>query len=104
MFLHAYYREVARSCLTHYVDHSSTTVTQPNPPRVSERRGIVEVKATGGDTKLGGEDFDAEVVTWLLSELKKKGHDDFDAKTKAKARAKLRPEEPRSQSESIRFL
>jgi L1 cell adhesion molecule like protein len=48
--------------------------------------GIVEVKATGGDTKLGGEDFDAEVVTWLLAELKKKGHDDVDAKTKAKAK------------------
>jgi L1 cell adhesion molecule like protein len=48
--------------------------------------GIVEVKATGGDTKLGGEDFDNEVVNWLLGELRKKGHDDVDAKTKAKVK------------------
>lgn len=36
--------------------------------------GIVEVKATGGDTHLGGEDFDMALVDWALAELKKKGH------------------------------
>ena len=34
--------------------------------------GIFEVKATGGDTHLGGEDFDSAVQDWVLSEFKKK--------------------------------
>ena len=31
----------------------------------------VEVKATGGDTHLGGDDFDQKVINWLVSEFKK---------------------------------
>lgn len=31
----------------------------------------VEVKATGGDTHLGGEDFDQKIVSWLINEFKK---------------------------------
>ena len=31
----------------------------------------VEVKATGGDTHLGGEDFDQKIMDWLLSQFKK---------------------------------
>ncbi len=31
----------------------------------------VEVKATGGDTHLGGEDFDQTIMDWLVSEFKK---------------------------------
>ncbi|MBI3335528.1 MAG: molecular chaperone DnaK [Candidatus Portnoybacteria bacterium] len=31
----------------------------------------IEVKATGGDTHLGGDDFDQAIITWLLSEFKK---------------------------------
>jgi len=31
----------------------------------------VEVKATGGDTHLGGDDFDQRVMDWLVSEFKK---------------------------------
>ena len=34
--------------------------------------GIFEVKATGGDTHLGGEDFDSAIQDWVLSEFKKK--------------------------------
>merc|ERR1712159_16590 len=33
--------------------------------------GVFEVKATNGDTSLGGEDFDAELVQFLSSEFKK---------------------------------
>jgi len=47
--------------------------------------GIVEVKATGGDTRLGGEDFDMCLTDWLLGELKKKGHTP-DEKIRAKAK------------------
>ena len=32
-------------------------------------RGVFEVLATGGDTALGGDDFDAAVVTWILQQL-----------------------------------
>ncbi len=32
-------------------------------------RGVFEVLATGGDTALGGDDFDAAVADWLLAEL-----------------------------------
>lgn len=34
--------------------------------------GVVEVKATNGDTFLGGEDFDGRVISWLVDEFKKK--------------------------------
>src|SRR5258705_9116526 len=33
--------------------------------------GVFEVKATNGDTHLGGDDFDARVMDWLVSEFKK---------------------------------
>jgi len=33
--------------------------------------GVFEVKATNGDTLLGGEDFDNTLVTWLVGEFKK---------------------------------
>lgn len=33
--------------------------------------GVFEVLATNGDTHLGGDDFDKEILNWLLSEFKK---------------------------------
>ncbi|MFH1899605.1 MAG: molecular chaperone DnaK [Patescibacteria group bacterium] len=33
--------------------------------------GVFEVKATNGDTYLGGDDFDQKVISWLLEEFKK---------------------------------
>ena len=33
--------------------------------------GVFEVKATNGDTHLGGDDFDARVMDWLIDEFKK---------------------------------
>src|SRR3989337_518207 len=33
--------------------------------------GVFEVKATNGDTHLGGDDFDQRVIDWLLAEYKK---------------------------------
>jgi molecular chaperone DnaK len=32
--------------------------------------GVVEVKATNGDTHLGGDDFDEKIVDWLIAEFK----------------------------------
>jgi molecular chaperone DnaK len=33
--------------------------------------GVFEVKATNGDTHLGGDNFDSAVITWLVEEFKK---------------------------------
>src|ERR1700726_3063123 len=33
--------------------------------------GVFEVKATNGDTHLGGDDWDAKVMDWIISEFKK---------------------------------
>src|SRR5213078_4544219 len=33
--------------------------------------GVFEVKATNGDTHLGGDDFDQRVIDWLIEELKR---------------------------------
>lgn len=38
--------------------------------------GVFEVKATAGDTHLGGEDFDQRVMDWALALFKKKSKDD----------------------------
>ncbi len=36
-----------------------------------ESQGSIEVKATGGDTHLGGDDFDQKIMDWVVSEFKK---------------------------------
>jgi len=33
--------------------------------------GVFEVKSTNGDTFLGGDDFDAKIINWIVSEFKK---------------------------------
>src|ERR1041385_7927156 len=33
--------------------------------------GVFEVKATNGDTHLGGDDFDSRIIDWLIEEFKK---------------------------------
>jgi molecular chaperone DnaK len=32
---------------------------------------VIEVKSTGGDTHLGGDDFDQEIINWLIEEFKR---------------------------------
>jgi molecular chaperone DnaK len=39
--------------------------------------GVFEVKSTNGDTFLGGEDFDTQVVEWLAEQFKKKENMDL---------------------------
>ena len=50
--------------------------------------GIFEVKATAGDTHLGGQDFDNRIVDWAVEEFKKKHK--IDLRTSAKALARIR--------------
>jgi len=33
--------------------------------------GVFEVKATNGDTHLGGDDWDARIMDWIINEFKK---------------------------------
>ena len=45
--------------------------------------GLFEVKATAGDTHLGGEDFDNALVDWCVSEFKKKTKVDISSNSRA---------------------
>ena len=49
--------------------------------------GVFEVKATNGDTHLGGDDYDRRVVDWLAEEFKKK--EGIDLKKDAQALQRL---------------
>ena len=50
--------------------------------------GVIEVKATGGDTHLGGEDIDNKIVNYVIDELKKKHKIDLTDNKKAIRRIK----------------
>jgi L1 cell adhesion molecule like protein len=52
--------------------------------------GIFEVKATAGDTHLGGEDFDNRLVDHFLQEFKRKYKGDKDITTNERAKRRLR--------------
>ena len=51
--------------------------------------GIFEVRATSGDTHLGGQDFDNRVVEWAMEEFKRKSKLDIRGNAKAIARLRL---------------
>ena len=50
--------------------------------------GVFEVKATNGDTYLGGDDFDQKVINWLLDEFKKDSGVDLSKDRQAMQRLK----------------
>ncbi len=50
--------------------------------------GVFEVKATNGDTHLGGDDMDMAVMTWLIEEFKKENGIDLSKDTMALQRLK----------------
>ncbi|HJY98326.1 MAG TPA: molecular chaperone DnaK [Patescibacteria group bacterium] len=50
--------------------------------------GVFEVKATNGDTHLGGDDFDAVIVSHIVSEFKKENGVDLKADTQAYQRVR----------------
>ncbi len=50
--------------------------------------GVIEVKATNGDTHLGGDDFDAVIVDHIVSEFKKEQGVDLKADTQALQRVR----------------
>jgi len=50
--------------------------------------GVFEVKATNGDTHLGGDDFDARIMDWLVAEFKKDNGIDLAKDPMARQRLK----------------
>jgi molecular chaperone DnaK len=50
--------------------------------------GVFEVKATNGDTHLGGDDFDEKIVDWIASEFKKDNAIDLKADKQALQRVR----------------
>jgi len=50
--------------------------------------GVFEVKATNGDTHLGGDDFDEAVVDWIVAEFKKDNAVDLKADKQALQRVR----------------
>ncbi|KAD5961916.1 hypothetical protein E3N88_13389 [Mikania micrantha] len=51
--------------------------------------GVIEVKATGGDTHLGGEDFDNRMVSYFVNEFKRKHKADISKNLKALGRLRV---------------
>jgi heat shock protein 1/8 len=54
--------------------------------------GVFEVKATAGDTMLGGEDIDNRIVNFVVEEFKKKTKQDLSKNAKAMRRVKAAAE------------
>lgn len=50
--------------------------------------GVFEVKATNGDTFLGGDDFDNAIIDWILAEFKKESGKDLSKDPQALQRIK----------------
>jgi heat shock protein 1/8 len=50
--------------------------------------GVFEVKATGGDTHLGGEDFDNDLVQWCVQDFKRRYKKDITSNQRALKRLK----------------
>lgn len=60
---------------------------------LSIEKGVFSVLATGGDTRLGGEDFDMKTQEWLLQEVEKAGLPDPATNPRAMQRLKKAAEQ-----------
>ena len=63
--------------------------------------GLVEVKATNGDTHLGGDDWDQVVVNWIVSEFKKEQGIDLGQDKQALQRLKEAAEKAKIELSSL---
>ncbi len=63
--------------------------------------GVFEVKATNGDTLLGGEDFDEELLRYLLSEFKKESGIDLSKDTLAMQRLREAAEKAKRELDGL---
>jgi molecular chaperone DnaK len=63
--------------------------------------GVVEVRATSGDTHLGGDDFDQRVIDWLASEFQKENGVDLRQDRMALQRLKEAAEKAKMELSSV---
>ena len=63
--------------------------------------GVFEVKATNGDTFLGGDDFDRKIIEWILSEFKKEHKVDLSRDAQAMQRIKEAAEKAKIELSSV---
>jgi molecular chaperone DnaK len=63
--------------------------------------GVFEVKATNGDTFLGGEDFDYRIINWLADEFKKENNIDLRKDKMALQRLKEAAEKAKHELSSV---
>ena len=63
--------------------------------------GVVEVKATNGDTHLGGDNLDQRVIEWIVSEFKKDQGVDLATDTQALQRLKEAAEKAKIELSSL---
>ncbi len=62
--------------------------------------GVIEVLATNGDTRLGGDDFDNKVIDWMLGEFKKQEGVDLSGDKMAMQRLKEAAEKAKKELSS----
>ena len=63
--------------------------------------GVVEVKATAGDTHLGGDDYDQRIVNWLIDEFRKDQGIDLGKDRQALQRLKEAAEKAKIELSSV---
>lgn len=63
--------------------------------------GVYEVKATSGDTRLGGDDFDDAVMQWMFDEFKKQEGIDLSSDKQAMQRLKEAAEKAKCELSSM---
>ena len=63
--------------------------------------GVFEVKATNGDTHLGGDDFDQRVIDWLIDEFQRAEHVDLRTDRVALQRLKEAAEKAKQELSSV---
>ncbi len=63
--------------------------------------GVVEVKATSGDTHLGGDDFDQRIIDWLANEFQKENGIDLRGDRMALQRLKEAGEKAKMELSSV---
>ena len=62
--------------------------------------GVIEVLATNGDTRLGGDDFDQKIIDWMLAEFKAKEGVDLSSDKMALQRLKEAAEKAKKELSS----
>src|SRR5882762_5878506 len=81
------------------LSRSTILVAAPSTFRSSKWDGVIEVKATNGDTHLGGDNLDQRIVDWLIDEFKKEEGLDLRGKGNEMALQRLRDAAERAKIE-----